>query len=69
MTSVWFFFSRMLTEEEALDEFEDEDFNTDNKITWEEHAAETYGIYDDDKMTFKNLPDESQVLFIYVVYV
>lgn len=52
---------KMLTEEEALDEFEDKDADEDNKITWQEHAAETYGIYDDDKSAFKDLPEESQM--------
>ncbi len=52
----------MLTEEEALDEFEDEDVDEDGAVTWEEHAVETYGIYDDDKLTLKDVPEESQVL-------
>lgn len=39
---------KMLTEEEAMDQLEDEDGDNDGKITWQEHMAETYGLYDDD---------------------
>lgn len=55
----------MLTQEEALDEFEDEDVDEDGKVSWEEHAAETYGIHDDDKSVINNLPEESQVLYLF----
>lgn len=55
----------MLTQEEALDEFEDEDVDEDGKVSWEEHAAETYSIRDDDKSAINNLPEELQVLCLH----
>lgn len=55
----------MLTQEEALDEFEDEDVDEDGKVSWEEHAAETYSIHDDDKSAINNLPEELQVLCLH----
>lgn len=54
---------RMLTEEEALEEFEDEDVNKDGTVKWEEHAAETYGFFDDSKAMYKGLNEEAQVNF------
>ncbi|GFS49632.1 reticulocalbin-2 [Nephila pilipes] len=55
---------KMLTEEEAMDELEGEDGDEDGKITWEEHVAETYGIYDDDMILnhAKDSPEELEML-------
>lgn len=55
---------KTLTEEEAMDELEDEDGDEDGKVTWEEHLAETYGMYDDDKVlnNAKDSPEELEML-------
>ncbi|CAL1273633.1 unnamed protein product [Larinioides sclopetarius] len=55
---------KMLTEEEALDELEDEDGDEDGKVSWEEHVAETYGMYDDDMVLnqAKDSPEELEML-------
>ncbi|GBM73104.1 Calumenin-A [Araneus ventricosus] len=55
---------KMLTDEEALDELEDEDGDEDGKVSWEEHVAETYGMYDDDMVLnqAKDSPEELEML-------
>ncbi|XP_015928900.1 reticulocalbin-2 [Parasteatoda tepidariorum] len=53
---------KMLTEEEALDELEDEDGDEDGKVTWEEHLAETYGMYDDDLALTQDSVEDYQML-------
>lgn len=38
-----FYYGSMLTREESLERFEDEDRNKDGKVSWEEHFAENFG--------------------------
>uniref|UniRef100_A0A4Q8K3B0 Reticulocalbin-3 n=1 Tax=Liphistius thaleban TaxID=1905330 RepID=A0A4Q8K3B0_9ARAC len=51
---------KTLTEEEALEQLEDEDGDEDGKISWQEHVAETYGIYKDDDLLFDSTESSSE---------
>lgn len=52
---------KMLTEEEALDQLEDEDADGDGRVTWKEHAAETYGVHYDDDLISTDLEEQEML--------
>ncbi|KAG8182677.1 hypothetical protein JTE90_012913 [Oedothorax gibbosus] len=53
---------KSLTEEEAMEELEDEDGNADGKVTWQEHLAETYGMYEDDILQTQESAEELEMV-------
>ncbi|XP_054708745.1 reticulocalbin-2-like [Uloborus diversus] len=53
---------KTLTIEESMDELEDVDSDGDAQITWEEHIAETFGIYEDELSLSQESEEEYQML-------